>query len=54
MVQWLHEQGVSLTATNFNGWQPIHIAADSGRFEVVQWLHEQGVPLPATTDFLES
>jgi ankyrin repeat protein len=48
VVQWLHGQGVPLTATNGNGSQLIHIAARYGHLAMVQWLHEQGVPLTAT------
>jgi ankyrin repeat protein len=47
VVQWLHEQGVSLVVADSNGDQPIHHAALRGHLDTVQWLHDQGVPLPA-------
>jgi ankyrin repeat protein len=36
VVQWLHEQGVPLTATTGDGWQPIHLAARFGHLAVVR------------------
>jgi hypothetical protein len=46
---WLAEQdGVSLTAEDNDGRQPIHIACDNGHLELVKWLAEQdGVSLTA-------
>ena len=46
---WLEEQeGVSLTAKDDDGWQPIHVACFGGHLELVKWLAEQeGVSLAA-------
>jgi ankyrin repeat protein len=47
VVKWLAEQdGVSLTAEDNDGWQPIHGACSNGHLEVVKWLAKQdGVSL---------
>jgi ankyrin repeat protein len=49
VVKWLAEQdGVSLTAEDNDGWQPIHCACENGHLELVKWLAEQdGVSLTA-------
>jgi len=49
VVKKLAEQdGVSLTAEDNVGWQPIHVASYQGHLELVKWLAEQaGVTLTA-------
>ena len=49
---WLAQQpGVSLTAADNDGCQPIHAATLNGNLEMVRWLAQQpGVSLTTDTD----
>lgn len=40
----------SLSASDGNGWQPIHEAARSGRTDIIAWLIEKGVDTNARTN----
>ena len=43
-VQLLHELGASLTATDYDGHTPIHLA--EGHLEVTKWLRAQRAAFP--------
>lgn len=44
-LQFLADNGVSLTSPDNHGRQPMHFAGLANNFELVKWLHEHGVPL---------
>ena len=46
-LQWLHEQGVSLTAENDMGERPMDTAARANAYEIIGWLGAHGVALTA-------
>ena len=45
VLQWLHEQGVSLTAENDMGERPMDTAARANAYEMIGWLWAHGVAL---------
>jgi hypothetical protein len=47
VLQWLHEQGVSLTAENDMGEPPMDTAAGANAYEMIGWLADHGVALTA-------
>lgn len=44
-LQYLADNGMSLTVQDNYGRQPIHLAGLGNNYEIVKWLHERGVSL---------
>jgi len=47
LVRWLHGVGASVDTVDSVGDRPLHIACESGHFELVQWLVDAGASIEA-------